>query len=118
MQPQDPPQNPITSNQQPETQSSKTQGDITKPPYYKNGYFIPSEIQDYKTIPLYRRRWFVVILTCLIIPIGAIIVWSGDVYLQNQKTKVIYKSTRREKIMFTLIGIMIITINIIHQTGK
>jgi len=78
----------------------------------RSKYFIPTDIQDYKSVPLYRRRWFMIIVTLLVIPVGLIIVWSGKVYAQNQKTKIIYTFSNTQKVLYTIAGIIILLTNI------
>jgi len=75
-------------------------------------YYAASDIQDYKAVPLYRKRWFVILAMLLFVPAGIIIVLTGNVYAVHQKTQVVYTLGKSAKLAFILAGLVIVINNI------
>jgi hypothetical protein len=98
---------------QPVKPATSVPGNMNGSPYPPDSV-VPADTQDYHKVPLYRRRWMVVILTFLFVPLGILIVWTGNVYLQNRKTKIVYILTKRQKLAYTAAGVIILIGNILR----
>lgn len=42
--------------------------------------------------------------------VGEVVIWSGDIYTQNPDTKIVYKWTRKKKIVFTVYNLALIAV--------
>jgi putative effector of murein hydrolase LrgA (UPF0299 family) len=54
-----------------------------------------SNVQDYDTVPVYRKRWFFNLMLLLFVPVGIVIAISGDVYMKKSDQVFTYAPATR-----------------------
>ena len=63
-------------------------------------------------MPLYRRWWFVLLATVVLLPIGLILMWSGEIYRRYRGEVVIVPW--KEKAQVTFVLALLIGLNVVR----
>jgi len=79
--------------------------------------YVPTQYTSYSQVAFYRRQWFVFLCLLLIIPLGIIIMLTGDVFVlskagANKGSVMKYSGKTKKKWIFNFVLLWIVVLSI------
>lgn len=67
---------------------------------------------SYDDVPLFRKRWFLVITMLFFVPATLLIVVTGDVYMK--KNNMVYRFDDTQKIIIIAVGLLVMGMTLVR----